>query len=652
MTTLPSDCAKHDGTQPFVSLVIATGQASGNSLPGLQSLPSEASLVENSEIVVVTTTGGWSGNDEPRKWGRRFNILQTAIDVSVPLAYNLGAAHTKGKYLVLLDGRAFAEARWLDWLVQTAEANPTAGAVGSVLLFPEGRLQEAGAIIWSDGSRTGVGEGMDGSQHQWHFVRSVDCTSARALLIRREAWDRAGGFDHTFARLGFGDVDLCLRIRALGLDVLLEPRSRVRVEQEDARTEYDAFLRERGRQEIARRWKHELLTHEPPSSRSIVRAVHRARGYPRRLLVVDDFLPDPAAGAGFGRMLDAMIELARHGWAVSHFPTRGRAPASDALVDHGVAIVEGDLGHHLADPDTWYDVILVSRPHNLDGLSTLVHAHQPWSRLIYDAEALWWRRMERQAQFTINPEAAAQLHVETAAMRALESRNARSAELVITVSDEERALFLDEGIEPARVHTLPPYWLESRFSQRPFAERQDVGFVAGWMAGLNSPNGDGLLWFIREVLPVLRRDLPWVRVRVTGRDPPGELLSLADPNLCFEGHVADLDTFYDRIRVIIVPNRFGSGVKLKIVQAIQYAVPVVSTAVGAEGLNLGSPTGLRIADAPQAFAAEVHRLLTDEKEWSRQRFALMAQAQAWTAARLAAGSWPELLAGLLAKEKP
>ena len=634
-----------------MSLIIAAGPA-GSALPGLLSLTSEASPVEQSEIVVVTTMGRWSSYGQLLKSGSRIDVLQTAIDVSVPVAYNLGAARTHGKYLVLLDGRAFAEPRWLRWLVRTAEANPDAGAVGSALLFPDGRLQEAGAIIWWDGSRTGVGDGMDGSQHRWNFVRSVDCTSGRALLVRREAWDRAGGFDPGVATVGGCDVDLCLRIRALGFDVLLEPRSRVRVEQEDARTDYDAFLREHRRREIARRWKHELLTHEPPSSRSIVRAVHRARGYPRRLLVVDDLLPDPSGGAGFGRMLDAIIELAQNGWAVSHFPTRGRVTPSDALVDHGVAIVEGDLGHHLADPDTWYDAILISRPQNFDALSTLARAHQPWARLIYDAEALWWRRMERQAQLTIEPEAAARLRVEAAAMRTLESRNARNADLIITVSDEERALILDEGLEPARVHTLPPYGLETHFSQRPFAERRDVGFVAGWLAGLNSPNGDGLLWFIQEVLPLLRRDLPWVRVRVTGRDPPGELLSLADPNLCFEGHVADLDAFYDQTRVIMVPNRFGSGVKLKIVQAIQYAVPVVSTPIGAEGLNLESPTGLRIADDPLAFAADVHCLLTDEKEWSRQRLALMAQARAWTAARLAAGSWPELLAGLLAKEKP
>lgn len=650
MMTSPPDCAKDDETRPLLSLVIAASQASAD-LRVLQSLTSEASLVEHSEIVVVTTRG-WRGNDKLTNWGKRVDVLQTAVDVSVPLAYNVGAAHTTGKYLVLLDGRALAEPRWLDWLVRTAAAHPTAGAVGSALLFPDGRLQEAGAIVWWDGSRTSVGEGIDASQHPWYFVRSVDCTSSRAMLVRREAWNRAGGFDHAFASSGFCDVDFCLRIRALELDVMLEPRSRVRVEQEDVYTEYDLFLRESRRQKIARRWKHELFTHEPPSSRSIVRAIHRARGYPHRLLVVDDFLPDPAGGAGFGRMLDAITELAQHGWAVSHFPTHGRAPASDALVDQGVAIVEGDLGRHLADPDTWYDAILISRPLNFAALSSLVRTHQPWSRLIYDAEALWWRRMERQAQVTMNPEAAAQLRVEAAAMRWLESQNARTADFVITVSDEERDLLLDDGTEPARVHTLPPYGLDTHITQRSFAERRDVGFVAGWLAGLNSPNGDGLLWLVREVLPVLRRDLPWVRLRVTGGDPPGELLSLADPNLCFEGHVADLDGFYDRIRVIIVPNRFGSGVKLKIVQAIQYAVPVVSTPVGAEGLNLQSATGLRIADAPEAFAAEVHRLLTDEKEWARQRLALMAQAQAWTAARLAAGSWPELLAGLLAKEKP
>ena len=130
---------------------------------------------------------------------------------------------------------------------------------------------------------------------------------------------------------------------------------------------------------------------------------------------------------------------------------------------------------------------------------------------------------------------------------------------------------------------------------------------------------------------------------MTGKNPPSELLALADPNVCFEGHVADLGAFYDQIRVAIVPNRFGSGVKLKTVQAMQYGVPTVSTSIGAEGLVLTSSKGLRISDDRVAFATDVVQLLTDEREWLQSRAALIAQVSAWKSARAAGRTWPELL---------
>jgi glycosyltransferase involved in cell wall biosynthesis len=313
-----------------------------------------------------------------------------------------------------------------------------------------------------------------------------------------------------------------------------------------------------------------------------------------------------------------------------------------------MSIIEGDLAAHLQRPDTWYDVLVVSRPHNFDYVWPAVRTHQPWAQLIYDCEAMWWRRLARQAELTTDPEAAGRLRAEAALMQTIEVRNVRASDVVVTVSEDESSLVRQIGVDERNVFALAP--IESGVSPTThgFHARRDIGLVAGWMAGLASPNADGLHWFIDHVLPVIRSRIPWVRLRVTGRNPPVELLAMSDPNLSFEGHVSDLARFYEQVRVVVSPMRFGSGVKLKTVQAIQYAVPTVATSIGAEGLTLASSAGLYVSDDPSVFADAVTRLLTDEHEWERSRAALFTCIEAWSSAR-ATESWPRLVNELSAR---
>ena len=107
-----------------------------------------------------------------------------------------------------------------------------------------------------------------------------------------------------------------------------------------------------------------------------------------------------------------------------------------------------------------------------------------------------------------------------------------------------------------------------------------MAYVAGWLGGTGSPNADGFRWFVANVLPLVRQTIPWVRVHVAGANPPPNLLELADANLLFVGHVADISAFYGRTRVVISPSRFGAGVEVETVQALQHGVPVVSTSCG------------------------------------------------------------------------
>jgi hypothetical protein len=187
----------------------------------------------------------------------------------------------------------------------------------------------------------------------------------------------------------YEDVDLCLALREHGYPVLFEPRSRVwHHESASSDGRFKRFLFARNQKRLRGKWAAPLMRQEPPqpgSDAALARAVWRARGVPARILAVDDRVPDPSLGSGYGRMFDATLELARAGHAVSLYPTLGPgASVPDALVSAGIGIVSQDLERHLSAPWVNYDVVIVSRPHNYERVAGLIRASQPHATLVYD----------------------------------------------------------------------------------------------------------------------------------------------------------------------------------------------------------------------------------------------------------------------------
>lgn len=196
------------------------------------------------------------------------------------------------------------------------------------------------------------------------------------------------------------------------------------------------------------------------------------------------------------------------------------------------------------------------------------------------------------------------MRVETQALRRLERRSS-DFDVVMVVSEIDRRA-LQAVVDHPRVVVIPNAWDEP--APLPAARSHVVSFVAlmSW-----SPNVDAACWFTGAVWPRVLAQVPTARLQLVGRNPAAKVQALAGPSVEVTGTVADLTPYYARTRVAVAPLRAGSGSRLKILEALSYARPVVSTTVGAEGLEDLVGRGVVLADDPEDMAARIVALLRD-----------------------------------------
>jgi glycosyltransferase involved in cell wall biosynthesis len=239
----------------------------------------------------------------------------------------------------------------------------------------------------------------------------------------------------------------------------------------------------------------------------------------------------------------------------------------------------------------------------------------------HNVETVIWRRHVEHAS---DPLRRWYFGLQARRMFEYERRVSRAAGHIVAVSatdaQEMQRLFGVTHVSEIPTGVNIEYFLPPGGAIRP-QEGADLVFVGSmdWL-----PNVDGVLYFVREVLPLIRRRRPDCSLAIVGRTPPPKVRELAerDPHIQVTGTVADIRPYLWGSAVSIVPLRIGGGTRLKIYEAMAARIPVVSTTIGAEGLAIHPPHDIRIADTPQDFADRCLELLADASE--RRRVATAA----------------------------
>jgi GT2 family glycosyltransferase/SAM-dependent methyltransferase len=608
---------------PDVSIVIATYgqlQATLACLKSIADHPSKAAI----EVILIDDAYPGPEDMTVLRHVQGLEILRNARNLGFLLSCNHAARSARGRYIHLLNNDTELTPGAIDALVDLLDSRPDAGMAGSKLLYPDGTLQEAGGILWTDASGWNYGKRQDPNRPEYNYVRQVDYCSGASIMVRRPLWEALGGFDEAFIPAYYEDADLAFRIRAAGAQVLYEPRSVV-IHHEGLSHGTDTGAGVKAHQvanqaRMVAKWADTLAREHFANADNVLRARDRARTR-KTILVIDHYAPEPDRDAGSRSTMGILTSLLDAGWVVKFWP-HNRIHSdiyTTALERLGIEVLDSrtpyPLGHWLHDNGASLDHVMAIRPDI--AVDVLQHIMRNTGAVLsFYGVDLHFARVRRQAVLDDSPA----LLAEAATMERLERRIWRQFDVVIYPSDEEAEVVrtmapgaVARGIIPFTFDASPPRAAPPEAGN---PDARTILFVAGFA---HPPNVDAALFLMTEIIPALIARIGTVKVVLAGSNPTDAVKALAAPDVEVTGYLTDeaLSALYARYRAAVVPLRFGAGVKGKVVEALSRGLPVVTTSIGAQGIP-GLADVVPVHDDPISIVQALETLMTDDAAWLAQ----------------------------------
>lgn len=619
---------------PLVSIVVTSYGRFAETRACLAAIRRGAGAVRY-EVILIEDA---SGDPEMARFrhvpGLRFQ--ENARNLGFLRSANQAHALARGEYIHFLNNDTLVQPGWLQELLSTFARFHDCGMAGSKLLHPDGRLQEAGGIVWSDATGCNIGRDDAPDKPEYMYAHEVDYVSGASMLLRADVFRHLDGFDERYVPAYYEDTDLAFRIREFGRKVYFQPASIVFHHEglshgTDTQSGIKAF-QSQNRVKFLDRWGETLTREQMLPGQHPFLARDRAQ-LARTVLVVDRYPPRTDRDAGSRAIWQLMRVLHLQGLSIkfwAHDPDFDQVYA-DNLRAHGIELLRGDGGtaafeSWIATNGRYLDYAILSRPTVASEHVDAVRRHTT-AKVIYYGHDIHSLRFVSQRRVDPDPLLAGFAHH----ARLVEERLWRESDLVLYPADSEtryvRQWLEQEGVHSARAETVP------LFAYEPLAfevgagleHRRNVLFVGGFA---HAPNEDAAIWFARNVWPLVHRECPEHRLCLVGADPSDTVAALGRTDVLVTGHIPEheLVAYYHSARVAVAPLRFGAGVKGKVLEAMRYGVPCVTTSIGAQGLE--DADFLRISDDVEETARMVIALLRDDEAWMRAAQAGLAFIEA------------------------
>lgn len=531
---------------------------------------------------------------------------------------NHAAKLARGRYVMFLNNDTQVTPGWLSSLVKLLESDASIGMTGSKLVYPNGQLQEAGGIIWSDGSGWNYGRLDDPDKPEYNYVKDVDYISGAAILLSNQLWKQIGGFDDRFAPAYCEDSDLAFEVRRAGYRVVYQPLSKV-IHYEGISNgtdvgglglkRYQVENSEKLKLKWAEEFKNQCVNTGNPDP---FRARERSMGKPM-ILVIDHYVPTFDRDAGSKTTYQYLKMFLKKGYVVKFLGDNflHEEPYSTVLQQMGIEILYGKecqagIWDWIRDHGDDIGIAYLNRPHIAVNYIDYIKNNTSM-KVIYYGHDLHFLREGREYELTGDLEKKNTADY----WKSIELSLMQKADMSYYPSYIERDAIkaIDQNIS---VKDITAYVYDTFLDgvMEDFTKREGLLFVGGFA---HPPNADAVLWFAREIYPLIR-EKEKIPFYVVGSKVTEEIKALEQPGngIVVKGFVTEeeLSELYASCRIVVVPLRYGAGVKGKVVEAIYHGSPIVTTMIGAEGIP-GSEEILVVEEEPAAFAQAVVSLYKD-----------------------------------------
>ena len=608
--------------KPIASVIIPVFNNTKDTLACLESLTQQS--LNDFEVIVVDDGSTIDMSDLGLVKG--IQLIKNRQNLGYLHSANKGASLAKGQFIVQLNNDTIVSHGWLKALLAPLQEDASIGLAGSQMLSKDGLLQEAGGIIFADGSGYNYGRTDNPDNDLYNFVRDCDYCSGASIALPANVWNSLGGYDAFFTPAYYEDTDLAMRVRQMGLRVVYTPFSKlIHIEGVSCGSdESDANSMKRfqkiNRVKFVERWNQELTRY---GSLDDNREIHNHVAKTNRLgriLWVDANTPTPDQDAGSIDTAQHLSRLKADGWDVTFAGGDGyryEGKYTDNLRAIGIRVLCQGHAHTLAAIESLnidFDVITLSRAPVAITAHPVLKKLFPQAKIVFNTVDLHYLRYERELEL-ISSNNSNSKPKNQPVQKKDELAIMRLADATLVVSDMEKQLLeteLDQrdasrvAVIPSPRNVHPP--------TRTFEERVDVGFLGSYQ---HPPNIDAVDHFLSNIWPRFSARMPGVRFIIAGSSIPEKFLKLKSDTIRPIGFVEDLEGLMESVRIMVAPLRYGAGIKGKVISSMCYGIPQVATRMAAEGMPLTHNVELLIANDDADFVEQMIELYTNETLWNR-----------------------------------
>ncbi|MGK9119236.1 glycosyltransferase [Olivibacter jilunii] len=516
--------------------------------------------------------------------------LQSALENALSLS--------SGKYVGIIEEGVIVTVDWLSNLLVVFSQMPNTGMVGAKIIYEYGLLKQAGGVLGEAGSN--VGEFDDPDKFNYNFIRESDCQSFLFLLQKQDlqkALEDAVVFETDSLSLSLSvfikqSLKKKVYYQPLSIGILLDKSSESR----------NRLSKEAG--------VYTLSKPATPYNDDVL--------VPNKsILFIDPYYPTPDKDSGSRRLNEIITICAEAGFNVffyGHKEIANFGSYYQSLINKGVKVVYKHFLDDTLEDDYKYimnhiDFAWISRLEMNEYYVNMLRAypHIKWINDTVDLHFLREGRAWEQNNISTN-----ELDERISQIRTIEVDLAKKADVTIAITQHEGELLKSYGVNNTVV--VPNiHFLKVGYRTTSFYDRAGICFIGGYD---HKPNVDAVVWLVNEIMPIVWKSLPDLIVHLLGSNPPKEVTSLQSRNVIVPGYINDVSPYFERNRVFVAPLRVGAGMKGKIGHSMEYGLPVITTSIGAEGMDLTHNKNVLIADNAKDFANEILRLYQNKNLWN------------------------------------